>query len=91
MIDFGHVFGGHTDLDHLKIIGRLHHAMADLRRLDKAIPRIQAQQAALVLIKDVDPTVDTEDQLKSNLVKMHHVWNRPTVGDPNMAGNHRTA
>jgi hypothetical protein len=44
MVDLGHMFGRHADLDHLDPFARFQHPMADLRRLDEAVAGMQCRR-----------------------------------------------
>ena len=50
VIHGGDVLGGHADLDHLEVLGRLEHAVPNLRRLDDAIARAQDERRPLILV-----------------------------------------
>ena len=52
---------------------------------------MQPKFRPLILIDEINPASDTEDKLKSDRVIMHHVGNRPTIGNPDMAGDDRPA
>jgi hypothetical protein len=56
----------------------------------KQSPACSRRGSALILIEHIDPAIDAEDQLETDLVKMHHVGHR-AVRHPDMRSNHRAA
>ena len=61
-----------------------------IERLRSALARLNPQDIALVFIQDIHPTGDAEDQLKPDLVVMHHIRHR-AIRHPDVAGDHRPA
>ena len=80
-----------ADFDHLDPVAGFQHAVADFGGLDETVARRQADRAALIFINHINPALDAEDQLETDLVEMHHVGHRAAVGNADMAGNHGPA
>ena len=57
----------------------------------KQSPAVRRIGGALILIDHIDPALDAEDQLKPDLVEMHHVRHRAAVRNADMAGDDRAA
>lgn len=55
-----HMFGRNSDFHHLHPFG-MQHLVADGRRLNEAVPGMDAQLIPLIFIKDIDPACDAED------------------------------
>ena len=91
VVDGGHVFGRHADLDHLQVLRRLEHAVADARRLDHAVAGAEDERRPLVLVDQPHPAAVAEDQLKADRVVVHHVGHRPGVGDADVGGDDAAA
>ena len=91
MVDGRHMLGRNTDFQNLDIVRGKQNPVADFRRLDHAISRMKPELRPLVLIDEVHPSGEAEDQLEADRVVMHHVGHRPAVGNADMAGDDRPA
>ena len=91
MIDGSQVFGGYTQLDHLRPIRGLQHPMADPRGLDHAVSRFQAKRGSLILVDQVEPATVAVDELKGDGVVVHHVRHRPAVRNADVGSDHGAA
>ena len=89
MVNCCYMLGGHPDFNHLDIIAGVKYFVADFRRLEHTIARLKAKRVALIFIDKVNPAAITKDQLKPHGMIMHHIRNRPTIRDADMAGNNR--
>ncbi len=87
MVDGGDMLSWNTDLDHLDIVGGKQHTMPDFGWLNHAITRMQAKFRPLILIDEVHPARDAENQLKPDRVIMNHVRHRSAIRDADVAGN----
>ena len=87
VVDGGHVVGGHADLDHLQVLGRFEHAVPDLRGLDHAVPGLQHEGRALVLVHELHLAPVGEDQLETHGVVVHDVRHGTGVGNPDVGGD----
>ena len=85
------VLGRHANFHHFDIFRCKQYPMADFRWLDHTVTSMQPEFRALILIDKINPASDTENQLKSDRVIMHHIRHGPTIGNADMAGNDRAA
>ena len=61
--------------------------MPDFGWLNHAITRMQAKLRPLILIDEVHPAGDAENQLKPDRVIMNYVRHRSAIRDADVAGN----
>lgn len=84
------VLGRAADLDHLHPIAGLQHPMADGGRLQEAVALLQQHRLALVFVGHAHPAVAV-DHLEPDVVEVHVVGHRPTVGDEDVGGDEAPA
>lgn len=61
--------GRGADLDDLERGGALEHAMADARRLQRAVPGVENERLPLVLVDHAHPAVGAVDHLERHVVE----------------------
>ena len=81
----------HPDFDHLDAVAGQQHPVADFRRLNETVARRQPDRAALIFVNHIHPALVAINQLKPDLVKMHHIGHRTPVRNTDMRGNDRPA
>ena len=91
VVDGGHMLGRDAYFQNLDIVRGKKHPVAYFRRLDHAVAGMKPEFRTLILIDEVHPPGETEDQLKPHRMVMHHVGHRPAVGNADMAGDDRAA
>ena len=66
-------------------------SMADLRRLDHPVARLEPERFTLVLIDDPDPAPDAADHLELDLVVMNIILRLAAAGNANVRGDETPA
>ena len=81
------VFGRAADLDHLHAVACFEHAMANGGRLQEAVTFQQEHRLALVFVGHAHPAPIAVDHLETDVVEVHVVGHRSTLGDEDVRGD----
>jgi hypothetical protein len=79
MIDMGLVFGGATHFDYFHVVGTLENTVANVGRLQDAVPGFHDKRWTLVFVHDFDPAAVAVNHLKTDVMMMDIVRYRSAL------------
>ena len=83
------MFGGDTNFDDLDLGRGFDHPVTDAGGLGYTIARMQADGVTLIFVKNINPALVAENELKSDRVIVHHIRDWAAIRDADVTGNDR--